>query len=278
VYNKIVVPLDGSSLAEVALPYAEEVAGKLGKKITLLSVLPPNDTKQQMSHHRYLKDVTDNTLQQIKKYTDNAVKDEVQVEAATRWGSPAEGILNFVRKGHPCLIVMATHGRSGLSRWAIGSVADKIVRASNMQPLLLIRANGAHPDVRARRIFKKVLVPLDGSRESEAVLPHISGIARNLKMEIVLLKVIKKAKNGYQSTENYLKSCCHRLEQEKISTQYHVKVGSAAEEIIDLADELASDLVAMSTRGQATTSIWPLGSVAQKILLAGNTPLMLIRA
>jgi nucleotide-binding universal stress UspA family protein len=278
VYNKIVVPLDGSSLAEVALPYAEEVAGKLGKKITLLSVLPPDDAKQQMSHHRYLQDVTDNTVQQIKKYADNAVKDEVKVEAATRWGNPAEGILSFVRKGHPCLIVMATHGRSGLSRWAIGSVADKIVRASNMQPLLLIRANGAHPDVRARRIFKKVLVPLDGSRESEAVLPHISEIARNLKMEIILLKVIKKANNGYDSTETYLKNCCHRLEQAKIPARYEVKIGSAAEEIIDLADELASDLVAMSTRGQAATSIWPLGSVAQKILLGGNTPLMLIRA
>ena len=277
-YNKIIVPLDGSPLAEVALPYAEEVAGKLGRKITLLSVLPPEDTKQQMKHHRYLKDVTDNTIQQIKKYTDNPPKDEVKVEAATRWGSPAEGILSFVRKGHPCLIVMATHGRSGLSRWAIGSVADKIVRASSMQPLLLIRANGAHPDVRARRIFKKVLVPLDGSHESEAVLPHISEIARHLKMEIVLIQVIKKVNNGHRSTENYLKNCCHRFEQEKIPARYHIKTGAAAEAIIDLADELASDLVAMSTRGQAATSIWPLGSVAQKILLGGNTPLLLVRA
>jgi len=231
-----------------------------------------------MSHHRYVTSVTDNTRQQIKKYADNPEKDDITVESATRWGSPAEGILSFVRKGHPCLIVMATHGRSGLSRWAIGSVADKIVRASNMQPLLLIRANGAHPDVRARRIFKKVLVPLDGSHESEAVLPHISGIARNLKMEIVLLKVIKKADNGHLISENYLKNLCRRLEQENIPTQYHIKTGSAAEEIIDMADELACDLVAMSTRGQAATSIWPLGSVAQKILLGGNTPLMLVRA
>jgi nucleotide-binding universal stress UspA family protein len=277
-YNKIVVPLDGSPLAEVALPYAEEVAGKLGKKITLLTVMPPDDVKQQTSHHSYISNITDNTIQQIKKYADNPVKDDIKVESATRWGSPAEGILSFVRKGHPCLIVMATHGRSGLSRWAIGSVADKIVRASNMQPLLLIRANGAHPDVRARRIFKKVLVPLDGSHESEAVLPHISEIARNLKMEIVLLQVIKKANNGYKNTESYLKNCCHRLEQEKIPARYEIKIGSAAEEIIDLADELACDLVAMSTRGQASASIWPLGSVAQKILLGGNTPLMLVRA
>jgi nucleotide-binding universal stress UspA family protein len=277
-YNKIVVPLDGSSLAEVALPYAEEMAGKLGKKITLLTVVSADDTEQQNSQNDYLKSVTNNTIQQIEKYLDISKKDSVTVESATCWGSPAEGILSYVSKGHPCLIIMATHGRSGLSRWAVGSVADKIVRATNMQPLLLIRANGAHPDVRARRVFKKVLVPLDGSSESEAVMLHISGIAHYLNMEIILTKVIKKNENGYRETETYLKNWCSRLEHEKIPAQYRICTGSAADEIIDLADELASDLVAMTTRGQASAGIWPLGSVAQKVLLAGNTPLLLIRS
>jgi nucleotide-binding universal stress UspA family protein len=83
-YSKIVVPLDGSPLAEVALPYAEEVAGKLGKKITLLTVLPPDDAKQQMIHHRYVSNITENTIQQIKKYSDNPAKDDIKVESATR--------------------------------------------------------------------------------------------------------------------------------------------------------------------------------------------------
>lgn len=63
-----------------------------------------------------------------------------------------------------------------------------------------------------------------------------------------------------------------------IATRYEVKVGAAADEIIDLADELAMDVVAMSTHGQAAINLWSLGSVAQKVLLGGNTPLLLVRA
>lgn len=277
-YNKVVVPLDGSALAEVALPYAEEMAGKMGSKITLLSVLASQDAEQESDIHRYLTRVIDHTRHQVTKYTEPLEKEDIKVESATRAGNPAEEILDFVTKGSPCLTVMATHGRSGLTRWAVGSVADKIVRASNMQPVLLIRANGAHPDVRAKRILKRILIPLDGSSGSEAVIPHIIQIAGSLKMEVFFTKAIKRVNNGYKEAEEYLQEWCHRVEEKSIQAQYHIRTGPAAEEIIDLADELASDIVAMTTRGQSSTSLWPLGSVAQKILLAGNTPLLLIKA
>ncbi|MFC1941875.1 universal stress protein [Chloroflexota bacterium] len=84
------------------------------------------------------------------------------------WTTSAKGGLN--------LIVMATHGRSGISRWAVGSIADKVVRASTRQPLMLIRAKGSHADIRAKRILKKALVTLDGSTRSEAVFPCIREI------------------------------------------------------------------------------------------------------
>jgi nucleotide-binding universal stress UspA family protein len=177
-----------------------------------------------------------------------------------------------------CLVVLATHGRSGVGRWAVGSVADKVVRSTTRQPLLLIRAKGAHPDVRAKRILKKALVPLDGSTESEAVIPYISEIAHSLQMELTLFNVIPKGNGTFTSAEAYLRNWCQRLEEKGITAGYEVRVGAPADEIIDLADELASDMVAMSTRGKTAVNLWALGSVAQKVLLGGNTPLLLVRA
>jgi nucleotide-binding universal stress UspA family protein len=277
-YKKIVVPLDGSPLAEVALPYAEEIAGKMGSEIVLLTVLASGEPEEYQQHHLYTKKIVDVTKRQVEKYLKNPESKTIKIGTATRVGNPAEGILDYVNKGYLCLIVMATHGRSGVSRWAVGSVADKVVRATIRQPLLLIRAKGSHPDVRAKRILKKALVPLDGSTASEAVIPYISEAARNLHMEITLLKVISRTDNSLASAETYLHNWCLRFKEKGISAGYEVRIGAAADQIIDLADETASDLVAMSTRGQTAINLWSLGSVAQKVLMGGNTPLLLVRA
>lgn len=277
-YTKVVVPLDGSPLAEVALPYAEEIAGKIGSEMVLLSVLSSAEPEEYQQHYTYMEKVVDMTMHQVKKYSDGNDDGNCTICTATRLGNPAQGILEYVDKGHLCLIVMATHGRSGISRWALGSVADKVVRSTTQQPMLLIRAKGDHPDVRAKRIFKKALLPLDGSTESEAVIPVITKMAANLQMEIILLRVLAKMNNTLASVESYLQDCCQHLADHGISSRYEVRTGSPADNIIDLADESACDLVAMSTHGHAIGTLWPLGSVAQKVLLGGNTPLLLVRA
>lgn len=276
--EKIVVPLDGSHLAEVALPYAEELAAKMGSEIILLSVLPSEETHEYQKYRSYATKIVNVTERHVEKYLDKSGKRAINIGTATRAGSPADGILDYVGKGSSKLIVMATHGRSGLSRWAVGSVADKVVRATTKQPLILIRAKGSHPDIREKRILKKTLVPLDGSITSEAVIPYIMEIAHSLHMEITLLQVIPKTNHTFASAEDYLQRWCRHLINNGIKASCELSVGAAADQIIDLADELAIDLVAMSTHGQTAIHLWPLGSVAQKVLLGGNTPLMLVRA
>jgi nucleotide-binding universal stress UspA family protein len=277
-YTKVVVPLDCSPLAEVALPYAEEIAGKMGSDIVLLTVLPSEEIREVQIHLAYSKKMVQTTKMQVKKYTEEQPEGKVNICTATRTGNPAEGILNYADKGYPCLIVMATHGRSGISRWAVGSVADKVVRATSKQPLLLVRAKGSHPEVRAKRILKKALVPLDGSMVSESVLPYIGEIARNLEMELTLLRVIHKSENNFHEVENYLRGWCEKLAEQGVSAGYEVRIGSAAERIIDYADETATDLIAMTTHGQTALNMFSMGSVAQKILLDGNSPLFLVKA
>ncbi len=277
IYRKIVVPLDGSPLAEVALPYAEEIAGKIGSEIVLLSVLPAEEPDEYHHHYAYMEKVVDITMRQVKKYTRDNGHRECAVCTASRVGNPAEGILDYINKGSSCLVVMATHGRSGVSRWAIGSVADKVVRSTTWQPMLLIRAKGAHPDMRAKRILKKALLPMDGSVESEAVMPMVTALAISLQMEITLLRVVPKMNHTLAEVESYLQGWCQRLAEKGITSRYEIRAGSPADHIIDLADESACDLVAMSTHSQTMGSLWPLGSVAQKVLLGGNTPLLLVR-
>ncbi len=277
-YEKIVVPLDGSPLAEVALPFAEEMAGKMGSEIILLSVLQSDEAHEYQNHHSYATEIANVLKRRVEKNFKIPAGRAIKVGTATRAGSPAEGILDYVSKVAANLIVMATHGRSGISRWAVGSVADKVVRATTGQPLLLIRVKGSHPDIRAKRILKKVLVPLDGSTASEAVIPYILEIAHSLQMELTFLQVLPKNDHIPTDAEAYLQSLCSRLEDKGITAKYEVRVGAPAEQIIDLADELAIDVVAMSTHGQNAINLWSLGSVAQKVLLGGNTPLLLIKA
>jgi nucleotide-binding universal stress UspA family protein len=277
-YEKIVVPLDGSPLAEVALPYAEEIAGKMSSEIILFSVLPSEEQGDFKRHQTYSTKILDSTRRHVEKYVEKSARKSIKIGTATRIGNPAEGILDYVNKRTSNLfVVMATHGRSGVGRWAVGSVADKVVRATSKQPLMLIRAKGCYPDIRARRILKKALVPLDGSVMSEAVIPSIIEIARRMNIEFTLLQVMPKANHSKADVESYLLNWCHRLGEEGLSAKYEVRTGAPADQIIDLADELAVDVVAMSTHGQSALPLWSLGSVAQKVLLAGNTPLILIK-
>ena len=276
-YKKIVVPLDGSRLAEVALPYAEEMAAKMGSDIILLSVLESSEPQEHEAQQSYCEKIAEVTRYHAEKYLEASRRGAIKVGTATRTGSPAEAIVEYVSQGDYKVIVMATHGRSGVGRWAMGSVADRVVRTSVRQPLMLIRAKENRSDVREKRILKKALVTLDGSFGSETVIPCISQIASRLKMELMLLQVVPKTNHVYENAELYLQGKCSEFEAKGITAGYKVSVGSAADRIIDLAGELASDVVVMSTHGMTGISIWPLGSVAQKVLLGGNTPLLLVR-
>ncbi|MFC1942756.1 universal stress protein [Chloroflexota bacterium] len=277
-FEKIVVPLDCSNLAEVALPYAEELGAKMGSEIVLLTVFESEDTQEMENYFGYIKKIEESTRHYAEKYIENGRDKPIKVMKAIRIGDPAGGILEYTLAISFPLIVMASHGRSGMSRWAVGSVADKVVRSGKLQPVMLIRAKDSRSDIREKRLLKKILVPLDGSFESEAVIPYISNIAFKLEMELTLLQVIPETNHTKTDTETYLQSVCRKIEDiVNVTINYKVIVGAVAETIVDLADALTFDLVAMSTRGMNRSNPLSLGSVAQKVFLGGNTPLLLIK-
>jgi nucleotide-binding universal stress UspA family protein len=301
-YEKILVPLDGSELAEVALPYAEELAGRLGSEIVLVYVMKPgSDAAEGQNHHLhefYMQKMVESTKYSIERNFANSSEKEIKVEPVILTGDPAEQIIKYAEQEDVSLIIMATHGRSGITYWALGSVADKVARAVK-RPVALIRSKGVPPDLHEDGLLHKILVPLDGSKESESVIPYIEEIAARIEAEVILSQMVAQAYHVYAgggggvteipytdeemqplktSAEDYLKRVADGLLEKGITTNTQVRVGSVAEEIIKLADEIGANLVAMSTHGRSGITRWAFGSITDRILRSGNTPVMVIRA
>ncbi|MCK4331593.1 MAG: universal stress protein [Dehalococcoidia bacterium] len=295
-YHRILVPLDTSELAEVALPYAEQMAGRLGSEITLMSVSHSAGEKEQRVFRSYIQETVAVTKERANRYLEKPTGQDVKVESAILVGNPAEEIVDYAERENIDVIVMATHGRSGIGRWALGSVADKVLRATE-RPVVLIRAKGARPDMLKKGVFKRALVPLDGSKESEAVIPYIEELASMLGAEVTLLQVLAIVYHVYisgdapaqvpyteeemkplkASAESYLEKVGSGLKGKGVTTKCQVRVGAAGHEIIKLADEIGADIVAMSTHGRSGVGRLVFGSVAEKVVRTGNTPVLLVR-
>ena len=185
-YEKIVVPLDGSELAELALPYAEELAGRVGSEVTLLHVYETTGERFRHLYQSYMQQMVGNTKEGAERYLEGSEKKAIKVKSIILTGNPAEEIVDYADRENVGLIAMATHGHSGIRRWAMGSVIDKVLQATK-QPVVLVKAENARLDVREKGILRRALVPLDGSQEGEAVIPYIEELASKLAAELVLL-------------------------------------------------------------------------------------------
>ena len=296
-YDRILVPLDGSDLAEIALPYAEEIAVSMGAQITLIHVAESADDEHEHMHRAYIDKMVEITKQNIKKHYEIRSIKSIKVDSVYVAGYSAEQIVDYAEERKIGLIVMATHGQSGIRRWIVGSVAAKVVSATE-QPILLIRANVITPARRKKQIFKKVLVPLDGSKESEAIMPYIGELASIVKTEVVLFHVVAPVQFFYSipgeasnqslspddinkivaKRKDYLDTLGAGLKEKGIKASSRVIVGEPAKDIIRIADEIHADFVAMSTHGRSGIDRWTLGSTADKVLHGGNTPIMLVRS
>ena len=150
-YKKILVPLDGSELAECALPHAEEIASKCGADIILVSVTErvkgyrPVDEYSSTFGETLVPEAAGKLTEQGQKYLDRIAKGledkGIKVQTEMLMGNPAEELTIYAKTEKCDLIIMASHGRSGPSRWARGSVAEKVSQSS-ITPILVIRAPG----------------------------------------------------------------------------------------------------------------------------------------
>jgi len=217
-------------------------------------------------------------------------------------GSPAEEIVRYVDKNNIDLILMATHGRSGVNRWAMGSVAYKVLRASRV-PVWLVRAGMSKEVAEDRLATRTILVPLDGSKLAELVLPHVEALAKQWadgQVEVILLRVCEppvisadypptmplswEEHMALETTKcklvsrPYLAEVEKRLKDAGLKVRQDVPLGNAAEAIIDYSQKHQASLIAMITHGRSGISRWVYGSVAEKVMLGTFTPVLLVGA
>jgi nucleotide-binding universal stress UspA family protein len=200
------------------------------------------------------------------------------------------------------LIAMATHGRSGLNRWLLGSVAEKVVRGSS-NPVLLVRATES-VDSEGEATLKRVIVPLDGSELAESVLPTVADVVKRLKLEMILVRAfnvppslyagssterrsyeeIEKDLKGLQKqfkteAHDYLQKKAEELKSAGLNDVTVVSPeGNSADQIITLAQETPDSFVAMCTHGRSGVRRWVLGSVTENVVRHSDKPVLVIRA
>jgi nucleotide-binding universal stress UspA family protein len=296
-YRQILIPLDGSSVSEQVLPYARSLARKLHLPVELLAVVdvvgltaslnPEDKNADSLITHTWRS--SEAFLERIGK-TFNGVSVTCTVDK----GRPGEVVIEKAAADTGTLIAMATHGRSGIDRWLLGSVAEKVLRGTK-NPLLLVRAaNGGQ--CAGEAVLKSVILPLDGSALAEKALPHAIVLVKAIDLELRLLRAYtlmqiistyddyipdwnKLEAMSKQEAVRYLDQKAGELKENGLANVSAIALeGEPAAQIIDLAKQTANSLVVICSHGRSGVERWVLGSVAERVARHCAGPVLLIRA
>lgn len=287
----ILVPLDGSPLAERALPYAEALARASGARLALVwaSLVRDRPAADEPEARRVAEEEA-----YLAEVARRLAERGLDAETALRFADPAAAIVEEARAQDVDLLVMATHGRGGLGRWVYGSVAEAVL-ARPPAPILLVRAGApgweaAWPGERPR-----LLAPLDGSAFAEEALPVAESLAEALGGELVVVRAVPRPgldfgpdwvvapiledelANAETEARDYLDRLAARLAREGRAAQAALRVGDPAGVIAAVGRERGAALVVMATHGHTGLGRVVLGSVADAVLRHGTLPLLLVR-
>lgn len=308
-YDKILVPLDGSKTAETILPNVVRLARESKAKVVLFTVDPPAPTanKTRSSNNGVGNGVgnrlgnapatLEKTDAQMKAYLDSAASMlaglGVTATTVTATGDAAEEILAYSMR-HGCdLIAMSTRGRSALRRGLMGSVTDAVVRSSHVPVLAVGPKSVEGKDLDGA--IRSVAVPLDGSETAEAVLPHVERLAELLSLEVVLLRVVRLVPWAYGAHERvpldttdieqaleteaaaYLGVIEARLTAKGIKCRSEVMHGVPWDKIVSFVGKNEEMMVAISTHARSGITRLVLGSVADMVIRSLETPALVVR-
>jgi nucleotide-binding universal stress UspA family protein len=286
-YTKIIVPLDGSRLAEQIVPYAVSIAEAFRVPVELLHVNDPTTMTPvalPLQGGEYLKHISQ--LHFPPSQTVNCV---------VEMGNPADVIVGRAAVDRGTLIALATHGLTGIQRWLLGSVANQVVRTAR-NPVLLVQpsetVNPLEPVA-----WKTLFMPLDGSALAEKVFPYLVALAKAWDLEINLVRVSPVLFKSYvigdglymdvltqqkqtmcKSAEDYLRAKIEELQADGLRRVVSINLeGDAASEIIDLAGKTPNSLIAMCTHGRSGINRLILGSVTEKVVHHSHNPVLVVR-
>ena len=306
--RSLLVPLDGSTFGEHALPLALTIARRAQAKLQVVHVhIPLLSFDTTMG---YESGVDEHIRQQEQAYLDSVVQrlasvTTVSITTALLQGQVVDALHEHAQTTGVDLIVMTTHGRGPLSRLWLGSIADELIRRAPA-PLLLLRPQEGAPDLTKERLLRKILIPLDGSALAEQILEPALALGAPLEADYTLLRVTRPMLPLYPEAfattavepghamrqqmqqlheqvkgeaQTYLDGVAERLRGRSHRVQTRVASGEQpAAVILDAANTCGSDLIALETNARRGMSRLLLGSVADKVLRGAVMPVLVSRA
>lgn len=277
--RKILVPLDGSKLAEQAIEPAIEITQAWHGEIILMRVPIYIDSRiQSTPAYDFLvtnEDVQpsyDNTVEYLQTIREQKSRPNINIRTIIGEGDRAGAIVDKALIENVDLIVMSTHGRTGISRFVFGSVTAKVLRQAHC-PVLVIRQPGE---------ISHILITLDGSPlAEEAIAPGLT-LARSFNSRVTLLRVQQAGGDPDQidvmeGAEQYLQDIVAINRSFPNQIEWVIKTGPVAESILDYAENNKVDLIAMTTHGRTGLRRWVYGSVTEKVLYAVSRAMLIIR-
>jgi len=301
-FDPILVPLDGSQLAECVLPHTVAIARSFDSEITLLRILEKNQAGVSAQLFDLLNWQINKTkaalyLETIKVRLQTS---GLQARAMVLEGLVAEGITEYAQNQGMKLIILSSHGRHGLTQWGISSITQKIILSAQTS-LLIIRADQRYTQAAESSeipMYQRVLVPLDGSQRAENVLPIITQLSHFHKSQIHLVQVVQTPEMARQlpparedidlSTQvvarnreeagHYLEQLKSRSYPEGITVQTHlITSDNAAVALHQLEEQENIDMVALSAHGYSGNHQWPYGSMVNNFIMYGKVPLLIVQ-
>ena len=297
--DPILVPLDGSLLAECVLPHVVALARAFEAGVVLLRVLCQShnpESAESIDPFNWQIGKTEAKLY-LKRIQEQLLEAKLQTQIATSEGLAAEEIMGFAQAEEMKLVVLSSHGNSGLNQWGISGVVQKIIMSAPTS-LMIVRAHQPAASVLTEQCYKRLLVPLDGSWRAEYALPMITRLARLYGSEIHIVHVIKKPEmarhmplteedvdlsnrivsRNREEAAHYLEQLQLRLPLEGIDVQTHLLVSdNPAATLHQFVEQERIDLVALTAHGYSGYIEWPYGSMVNNFIAYSKVSLLIVQ-
>jgi nucleotide-binding universal stress UspA family protein len=290
-FGKILVPLDGSILAELAIPYVRDLADQLKAEIYLLHVCPEEHQAYLHMHQIYLNVLAENLRKEMQ------FSQGLKVRAEVITGDPDKVIFEYIKEKNIDMVALTSHGTSGFKSLTMGSIADKVVRGAGV-PILLIRVKEKMVIPANVKLIEKILATFDTSDASKISVPYVVELASKMKASVTLFSLTQTVYSQnldgmgagagvnwdaidaatLKYVEDSLKVIEDDMKKAGIAVNHTTYLGmDAAFEISEMEKKSQADLVVMATRGRSRVARWAFSSVAEKVLREGTLPLLLIK-
>jgi nucleotide-binding universal stress UspA family protein len=301
-FNNVLCPVDFSDCSKLALGYAFAMAKRYSARLMVQYVLAPlnifyynymlpggpdQEFDQEMQRH---------AGEMLKGFTEEVLAGKCSCEELLSFGKPVTEILKAAKREQANLLIMGTHGRSGLERFLLGSVTEKILRKAPC-PVLVVRCGvKQHPGADASEFggYRGILVPVDLTEHSARTLSHAVELATDFQATLFIVHILEQPSSpgidpsytgmlldywteiqseARRMLDELVRSCV----EGKVAEEHWVAIGRPAEEILLASREKNADLIVMGAKPSWLTNLGSMGTTAHRIICHAESPVLLLR-